>query len=302
MTRLCVAASLVALPLAAAATAADQATPPTSAPRHVYAIAVDSRDLPVTDLTAADFVVKEDGRERQVTSAAISTAPLQIVIIVDDNGTGIFRYGLTDFAQRLQGRGELALRVVVGQVRNVLDYTTSFQAWMAAITGLGVRPPTPEGGQLLEGVSEAAKELRRREAQHPVILALTVGGEEHSTLLGRQVLDQLHESRAALHVIFAGNAAVRSADPARNAADLLDRNLNLSQVLGDGPKQSGGRRRDVIATQAVLAELQQVAREITAQYGVTYLRPVDGRTPQRLQVTVTRRGVTVVAPTRAPAR
>jgi hypothetical protein len=73
-------------------------------------------------------------------------------------------------------------------------------------------------------------------------------------------------------------------------------------VLGDGPKQSGGRRRDVIATQALLTDLQEIATELKAQYAITYLRPPDRNPPQKIQVSVQRRGVTVIAPTRAPVR
>ena len=90
--------------------------------------------------------------------------------------------------------------------------------------------------------------------------------------------------------------------PPSRPADLLEGNLNLNQVLGDGPKQSGGRRRDVIATQALLTDLQEIAGELAAQYAVTYARPSEGHGPQKLQVTVPRKGVTVIAPTRAPAR
>jgi hypothetical protein len=267
-----------------------------------YAVATDARHAPVTDLGQAEVTVKEDGKIREVLSVEPATAPLQIAIIVDDNGTGMFRFGVNQIAQRLQGRAEMSLSVVTGQVRTIVDFTPDVQAWINGVAQLGVRPGTPDGGQLLEGISDAAKALTRREARRPVILALTVGGQEHSTLLGKDVLDELHRSRAALYVVYAGSAAVRSqAAPAR-ASDLLGSNLNLDEVLGDGPKQSGGRRRDVIATQALLTDLQQIAVELSAQYAITYRRPLERNVPQKLQITVQRRGVNVVAPTRAPAR
>jgi len=268
----------------------------------VYALAVDDKNAPVTDLTPADFVVKEDGKTRQILSAEPATARLQIAVLVDDNGTGIFRYGVGQFAQRLQGRADISLRVVTEQVRTITDFTDNVQDWINGIAQLGVRPSTPEGGQLLEGVSEASLALKKREASRPVILALTVGGEEHSTLQAKHVLDQLHESRAALYVLFAGNSAVRSASAAARPSELLDSNHNLDQVLGEGPKQSGGRRKDVIATQALLTDLQQIAGDLNAQYAIKYVRPADRNAPQKLQVSVQRKGVNVFAPTRAPLR
>lgn len=268
----------------------------------VYALATDSRDLAVTDLTLADFTVKEDGKSRQIVSVEPATATAQIAVLVDDNGTGIFRYGLGQFAQRLQGRADISIRVVTGQVRKITEYTDDQLSLADGIGQLGVRPATPDGGQLLEGISEAARELKTRESPRGVILALTVGGEEQSPLLARHVLDDLHASRAALFVIYANSSAVRATSPVNKPADLLSGNHNLDQVLGDGPTQSGGRRRDVIATQALLTDLQGIVTQLNAQYAITYLRPPDRNPPQKMQVSVQRRGVTITAPSRAPAR
>jgi len=268
----------------------------------IYVTAIDGRNTPVADLTAADFAIKEDGDAREVISAQAATGPMQIAFIVDDNGTGLFRYGLLKCAELLQGRAELAIFVVTGQARKIVDFTADARVWTSGIGSLGVRPATPEGGQVLEGVSEAARELRRREARRPVIVVLTVGGEEHSTQQARDVLDQLHASRAILSVVSAVNPALRRPAAASRPADLLDSNFQLDQVLGDGSRQSGGRRRDVLATQALLTDLQEIALDLIGRYEVTYQRPQRNRPPQRLAVSVTRRGVSVIAPTRAPVR
>lgn len=284
------------------ASPAAQAPVDSASSRVVYVTALNDRNSPVADLSATDFAVKEDGKLRDVTSVRPATSQLQIAVLVDDNGTGMFRPGLAAFAELLQDRAEISLRVVTGQVQTVMDYTTDVRAWIAGIGKLGVRPPTPEGGQLLEGVSEAAKQLKKREAHRPVIVALTVGGQEQSTLQSRQVLDELHDSRASLHVVFAESPAVRPSSPATKPSDLLEGNFNLSRVIGDGPKESGGRRQDVLATQTVLTAVQTIARDLLMQYELTYARPAGGRPPVKLDVSVARKGVKVIAPTRAPGR
>ena len=303
MARASVAASL----LIVAGLASQAATPQRNAPAApastvIYVTVTDEQRAPVSDLTMADFRVTEDGVDRPVIGAEIPRGPMQIAIIVDDNGTGLFRYGLLAFAERVQGRAELALLVVTGQVKKLVDFTTDARAWAAGITSLGVRPATPEGGQLLEAVSEAARALKRREARRPAIVVLTVGGEEQSTLLARDVLNQLHDSRAVLYVLSAANSTIRPTRAAGKPAELLDSNLQLQQVLGDGPRQSGGQRRDVIATAALLTDIQEITRDLAAQYAVTYLRPAGGRSPQKLAVSVSRPGIRVIAPARAPAR
>ncbi len=288
--------------LAAAVLFGPQAPAPPSTTRILHVNAIDAHRAPVSDLGIDDVVVKEDGKSREVLSIAPASDPLQIVILVDDNGTGIFRYGLAAFAQRMQGRAEIALRVVTNQLQTIVDSTTNANEWLIGASRVGVRPATPEGGQLLEGIFEAAKDLRRREARHPVILALTVGGPEQSPRQPGQVLDELWRSGAMLHVILVDNPAVRPTRPATKPSDLLEDTFNLSRVLADGPKESGGQRRDVLAVGVLQVEVQEVARNLLSQYVIHYTQPVAKNPPRRLQVTSPRPGVTIVAPSRVPTR
>lgn len=270
--------------------------------QRLYATVTDGQKAPVLDLRASDFVVKEDGRDCIVTSVERARHAMQIALLIDDNGTGIFHFGLNGLGELLQDRAELSLSIVTNQVQNVFDYTPDSRVWRAGFERTGVRPATPEGGQLLEGIFTSAKELRRREAPRPVIIALTVGGEEQSPLPASQVLEELRKSRASLHVVFVDSPAVRPVGPAGRPADLLEANFNLSRVLGDGPRESGGRNREVLAMNAVSVALHQVARDLLSQYAVTYTPPAGRNSPQRLHVSVRRPGVTVLAPSRAPSR
>jgi hypothetical protein len=266
----------------------------------IYALASDARGAPLADLTPADVVVKEDGRDREVLSVSPATLPLQIAVLVDDNGTGVFRYGLTMLAERLQERAELSIAVIANQVQTIVAPTTDTRAWQSGISRIGVRPATSEGGQLLEGILEAARSFRRREARRPVIIALTIGGDEQSPRLSTDVLDELWKSHAALHVVYVETPTARPSSAIKKPSDLLDSNFNLSKVLGDGPKQSGGRRRDVLSQGLVPTDVQEIAADLVRQSVIAYARPA-GSPPRRLEVSLRRRGGVVVAPTRAPA-
>jgi hypothetical protein len=268
--------------------------------RHVFVMAVDKTGAPVVDLTPADFAVKVGGKTRDIVQAQLATGPLQIALIVDDSGSGLFRYGVSQFVRRMQGQALMSLRVIEGQMRRVVDYTTDESALQTGILTLGARPGTPDGGQLLAGISESARELRRREAPRPVIIALTVGGEEHSTLPSYVVLDQLRQSGASLHVMAVVNNAIRSTVDVTQARQLLDENFNLSEVLGDGPKQTGGRRDEIVATTGLLTGLQQLGDELLHQYVVSFAVPPGIKPSSRISVSVKRDDVTLRAPTRLP--
>ena len=268
--------------------------------RRVHVTVVDGNGVPVTDLVAADFTVKEGGKPREISKVGLATGPLQIAILVDDNGTGIFRYAIGKFIEPLLGRAEFGISTVTGQLLRIVDYTTNTEALSEAIAKLNARPATNDGGQLLDAISETAQELHKRKAARPVILALTVGGEEHSTLPAHHVLDKLRQSGAALHVMAVANTALRSQSNPATAAGLLGENMNLNEVLGDGPKQSGGRREEIVAATGISGGLEQLARSLKNQYLIEYTLPDGVKPSDKLSVAVKRKGVSLRAPTRIP--
>jgi VWFA-related protein len=268
--------------------------------RRVFITVVDAAGQPVPDLTAADLTVKEGGKERAIVRVVPATAPIQIALLVDDNGTGIFRYAVGRFIETLLGRAEFSISTVTGQMLRLVDYTAKAEPLSEAINKLNARPATNDGGQLLDGIAEAANELEKRKAGRPVIVALTVGGEEHSTLPAHHVLDKLRQSGALLHVLAVANTALRSQSNPTTAAGLLGENMNLNEVLGDGPKQSGGRRDEIVAATGITMGLQQLADELKHQYVLEYTLPDGVKPADKLSVATKRKGVTVHAPVRIP--
>jgi VWFA-related protein len=264
--------------------------------RAVYVSVLDKNDVPVTDLGPNDFVVKEGGKTRDVVEAGLANVPMRIALLVDDNGTGIFRYGVVKFIERLQGRAEFALSTVNGQNQKLVDYTADVNLLTAAIAQLTARPGTNDGGQLLEGIFETAKDFQKRPTRRPVIVVLTVGGEEHSTLPAHHVLDELQKSGAALHVFAINSAAIRPTAAVSRPGALLEENMNLSEVLGDGPKQSGGKREEIVAAPGVVVGLQQLAEALRTQYAVSFSRSDPPKSGDKISISVKRSGLTVRAP------
>ena len=268
--------------------------------RTVYISVTDRNGVPVDTLDASDLEIKEGGKLVTVESAGRTSDPMQIDVIVDDNGTGLFRASLARFVQRMEGRAVMALRSVVGQTMKLVEFTPNVDALLTAIATLNARPATPDGGQLLEGISEAALELQKAEAKRPIIIALTVGGQEHSTVSSDLVLDQLRKSGAALHVFSVASSALRSTVAVQKPRDLLQENMHLYRVLGDGPKQSGGRHQEIVATAGALVGLQNLASELASQYRVIYSLPAGAKRSEKLDVSVRRKDIVVRAPAKLP--
>ena len=263
--------------------------------RDVYVSVVDRQGAPVTGLTTADFVVKEDNAAREVLDVKPATDQLQIAVLIDDSSaasdaTSFLRDGLAAFLERMRGHAEIGL-ITTGERPTVLAaYTTDTEELNQKVKRLF--PRANSGAYLLDAITEASKALAKREAKRPVILAITFEGTEYSNAHYDAVLKELQKSGASLHVVAIGTPS----------GDMTDEMRNRGQVLSEGTKRTGGRHDQVLALSGIPDKLKQVADELLNQYVVTYGRPDKLIPPDKLSVTSTRSGVTVRARSRAGDR
>jgi hypothetical protein len=251
--------------------------------RTVYFSAVDGKGNAVTDLTAADLAVKENGKDRAIDSVAPATAPLQIHLIVDDAGSGGFQAGVAQFLETLMGHAQFAITVLNPQPAKVTPLTADANQLRTALGQIGPRGRVQTvGEQIMEAVAESAKDLQQRHAPRPAIVAMTVGGEQQTrTEEADQVLSTLQKSGASLSVLYVTG-------------------IEVGKVLGDGPKRSGGLTQQVSGNVPLGPVLQKFADNLLHQYVLTYTLPDGVKPNEKLSLTTTRKGVTVLAPSRLP--
>jgi hypothetical protein len=95
------------------------------------------------------------------------------------------------------------------------------------------------------------------------------------------------------------SSALRSTVAVQRPSALLDENLNLSEVLGEGPKQSGGSHSEIVATAGLVSSLQDLAQSLLHdQYAVSYSEREGDKSSDKINVSVKVPGVSVLAPTR----
>ena len=197
------------------------------------------------------------------------------------------RDGLRDFVKKLDGKAQIALSTHGERPTPLVEYTDSTTELHKGINRLFSRPGS--GAYLLEALLELSRGLERREVPRKVILVITVeNGVEFSNLYSQNVLDALRRSGASLHVLAIGTPSPSDSDPARN------RNI----VIADGTSQTGGRRDQVLAESGLGDKLLQVADELTNQYVVSSSRPETLIPPEKIEVAVSKPGLTVRAPKR----
>ena len=290
--------------------AAAPAFPAPQVNRTVRATVTTGKGEPVPNLTPADFEVKEDGKAREVLRVEPAADQLSIALLLDDRGSDIneIRVALAAFVARIQGRAEVSLVSVVPTVLKVFDYTSSVPTMMNGIQRLVWRAG-PAGGLVLGAVAEAADELARREVKRPAIVVVTFEGEEfRSHRPANAVLAALEHSGAGMHVVAVGTPTMRKMNRAAvesgnvQGDDWTVDQANRNAVLGDGPRQSGGRRQELTVASGLSRALETVADDLLNQYAVVYAGASEARPSRKLSVSVKRRGLTVRAPTKIAVR
>ncbi len=267
--------------------------------RRIYVTALDGNENAVTNLTTDDVTVKEGGKVRPILRLDPAVARMQIAIIVDDNGTGIFRVAVGRFIEALLSRAEFSIRVVRGQSMKLVDYTSDARELSGAVSQLGARPSTNDGNQLLDGITGASLDMVKRKAGRPIIVALTVGGDDVTPMQPDDALDDLRKSGAQLYVVSMLTASLRPLAPKTRPTDMLNEGHAIGAMLGDGPTRSGGFHEEISAMAGVDPRLLRLADQLKQQYLVEY--SLQGSKPsKRVEFAVKRKDVTLRAPTHVP--
>ena len=279
--------------------AASMLAPPAlieAAERTVYVTVVDGNGAAVTDLTAADLVVKEGGKEREIVKAGPASAKMRLTIAVEERlmADAAVRQAMFAFMKRVIDKAEIRLVTIGLRNNTAADYSSALDVLVAGINKLTLNP-RPES-QVAEGVNEVASELISAKPERSALVVLAFSGGQ-AGVDPRSVLEKVRQSGVTMSAVTLAGGTTDSS----SAAALADQS-GREQVLGDGPKQSGGRRIEVPSTGAFPQALQQIANDLLAQYAITYTLPDGVKPDKRFSISSKRRGVTLRAPSAIPDR
>jgi hypothetical protein len=255
--------------------------------RSMYVSVLNEAGAPVPDLGPSDFLVREDNVAREVLRVVPADEPMQIAVLVDNSQAA--RDYIRDIRVAVEGfvgemtsgmKNEISIIALAERPTILADASSDRVKIMKGVNRIFEQRGS--GNYLLDGVIEVSKGFKKREAERPVIVAISTEGPEFSARRYEDVLKPLHDVGAAFHAIVLGPPSNDIGEDARNR----------SAVLDEGPRTSGGRRSSLLATSALPGELKRLAAELMQQYRITYARPLSLIPPERVIVSATRPGLT----------
>ena len=242
----------------------------------------------VTDLTAADFTVREDGNTREIIKVEHAKAPLMVSLVIDMSqpppGMNTYprhlRTGVTAFVAALRASSP-GVKIEINEVANGVVTSVPFDAAPETLDKVaeGLFPAhAADAVMLLEAVGTSARKLAAVPTPRRAIVSIDIDSSEaasQSTM--KRVVDEWAKSGAT---VWAASVRLRTAGGSSREGGLNSLTQN-----------SGGLRVAVSSSTGLEATLKQFAASLASQYFVTYARPEAG--PPKPVTMETKRGLKV---------
>ena len=264
------------------------------AQRHVYLRVIDAKGAPVTTLTPADLVVREDDIAREIVRVAAAPPPTHLALLVDNTAEAQkllteLRGSLVAAAQQmnqLPSPPAMMLMSFAERPTRIVDFTTSD---IAVENGVKKLFPRPGGGSyFLDAIVETTEAFRRAKAERPAILAFVMDSSpEFSDRIHRNVEEALDRAKTSLWTIQLQHVPAGPPSTADRERD---------SVIGDVTTWSGGLNKPVLSAQGVPGAFTEVVNAILGRLDVTYGRPASLVPPKRLSVEARDKSLKLSAP------
>ena len=263
---------------------------------HILVSVLDPDDAPVGGLGISDFSIDEDGNSREILSVSQAGAGRQIALLVDTSQAATrslveFRNGLTAFVEQMSEGNQISIITFGGPPRIQVALTRETSRLTDGIGNLFALPD--QAAYMLDALDQTAEGFSRQNASRPLIVVLTTEGIDYSYTSARRVIDTIEESGAAIYTLSlrVGRNAF-SATPNISTLELRNQDFERDLLLERGPRNSGGRHRDLLTSLAINDAMQDIVSELLNQYLVVYSRPDTLVPPETITVRMNRQELT----------
>jgi Ca-activated chloride channel homolog len=284
----------------------DVRTPAGAGLMRVTARVTDRAGRALSGLTAKDFSVVEDGRERPVREVSQGVAPYNLVLLLDLSGSveerlDFIRKAALAFVNTANPQDRIAVISFRDDVQLVSDFTTDRRLLAERVKKIQAGGGTALYDALAYSLVETLRPLR---SERTGVVVLSDGDDNRSFLTFNSILDIIVETGAVVFPLYVpsglipsdggaprGAAAAAALDPVRN------RYLTLTSRANAEGRQlaeiSGGTFYPIRRLEQLQEAYDDVAAQLRTSYMITYETDSAARPEARVRVRVSHEGATV---------
>ncbi len=274
----------------------------TNAPiKRVVASVTDINNRAIGDLKKSDFEVSEKGESREILAVEPTTAPFNLVLLLDvsgsvDNYVDFIRKTARNFVRTVGANDKIAIVIFNEDVKTLSTLTTDKSKLSASLDTFDAGGGTAFYDALAYTLAETLRPLK---GERTAVVVLSDGDDNRSFLAFDSLFSSIQESGALIYPLYvpSGLIAASANNNADSSVDLLrSRYIGLtSKSEAEGAKlaqTSGG----VYYPITQIGDLQKAYDDIVVQlrtaYSITYRSNLtefrENRASPRLKVKVKR--------------
>lgn len=260
----------------------------------------------LADLKTADFSIFENGQERQVTEVEPTSAPFNLVLLLDVSGSvdehiNFIRKAARNFINTVGRQDRVAVISFRDDIQVISDFTTDRGLLSERLKDIEAGGATALYDALAYTLVEQLKQLR---GERTAVVILSDGDDNKSFVPFGAVLDAVLESGALIYPLYVPSGLIRESsvpasektiDPTRR------RFLTLTTRAEEEGRQLASVSGGIYYPITRLEELQRAYDDIVGQlrmsYKVTYASNDaaggERKAPRRVRIRVNRDGASV---------
>ncbi|MGI8788048.1 MAG: VWA domain-containing protein [Pyrinomonadaceae bacterium] len=269
--------------------------------KRVLVRVTDLNNRAIDDLKKDDFEVVEAGENREILSVEPTTAPFNLVLLLDvsgsvDNYVDFIRKAARNFVNTVSPQDKIAIIIFNEDVKMLSTFTTDKEKLSESLDTFDAGGGTAFYDALAYTLAETLRPLK---GERPAIVVLSDGDDNRSFLAFDSLLGSIQDGGALIYPLYvpSGLIAASAANDAENSIDpLRSRYIGLTtKAESEGAKLaqiSGGIYYPITALSQLQKAYDDIVVQLRTAYSITFRSDVsdapENRASPRLKVKVKR--------------
>ena len=269
---------------------------------RVNANVTDRQGRAVSGLNAGDFVVVENGEERTVTEVVTTTAPFNLVLVLDVSGSvseriDFIRKAARDFLSTVSPQDRIAIISFRDDIQLISNFITDRRLLSERLNLIDAGGSTALYDALAYVLVDTLRPLR---GERTAVVIMSDGDDNRSFVPFESLIDEVLESGALVYPLYIPSGLIPEGSvpaPSTTLDPLRSRYLTLTtRAEGEGKRLaavSGGVYYPIKRLEDLQRAYDDVVAQLRMSYTVTYQSRVNVGSQRRVRVRAKRDDVSV---------
>ncbi len=246
----------------------------------------DLKNRAIAGLEAKDFEVTEGGTAREILKVEQSTAPFNLVLLLDVSGSvenyvNFIRRAARNFVNTIGKNDRVSIVIFNDDVKVISKFTTDKAKLSQSLDTFDAGGGTAYYDALAYTVSDTLRPLK---GDRTAIVILTDGDDNRSFLAFDSLLGSIQESGALIYPLYVPSAliAAAAANPNADIDPVRRKYISLTlKATGEGEKLarvSGGVYYQIEQIGQIQRAYEDIVLQLRSAYNITYRSDVSGVT------------------------